>query len=146
LDWTASKVENWMSLSATSGSLAAGASTTVTVSLNANANSLATGNYSDTVGFANTTSGNGSTSRVVSLEVTSTVTPVFAVLTVTESKVFQMVIQGTAGTEVVVEASLDFLNWTPIATNQIGLDGTLTVDDLESAGMPTRFYRMRLSP
>jgi len=72
LNWTASKAQNWVSLSATSGSLAAGAATTVTVSLNANADSLAAGNYSDTVSFANTTTGNGNTSRSISLDVNST--------------------------------------------------------------------------
>ena len=58
-----------MSLSATSGSLAPGATATVTVSLNANADSLAAGSYTDTLSFVNTTTGNGNTSRSVSLTV-----------------------------------------------------------------------------
>jgi hypothetical protein len=67
--WTASKTQNWVSLSSTSGTLAAGASTTVTVSINSNANGLNPGNYSDTVTFINTTNGNGNSTRPVALVV-----------------------------------------------------------------------------
>jgi hypothetical protein len=71
LNWTASKAQSWVTLSAASGTLAAGASTTVTVSLNSGANSLPPGAYNDTINFANTTTGNGNTSRPVSLTVNS---------------------------------------------------------------------------
>jgi hypothetical protein len=69
INWTASKLQNWMTLSSTSGTLGAGASTTVTVSINSVANSLPPGSYSDTVSFWNTTNGNGNTTRPVSLTV-----------------------------------------------------------------------------
>ncbi len=69
LHWNASKTMDWVSLSATSGSLATGVTTTVTVSLNNAADSLTPGNYSDTVSFTNTTSGTGNTTRAVSLTV-----------------------------------------------------------------------------
>ena len=71
LNWTATKAQSWVTLSSASGTLAPGASMTVTVSLNAGANGLAPGNYIDTVNFANTTTGNGNTSRQVSLTVNS---------------------------------------------------------------------------
>jgi hypothetical protein len=69
LSWTASKAQNWLSLSTSSGTLASGASTTVMVSINANANSLAAGSYSETVGFTNSTTASGDTSRAVTLTV-----------------------------------------------------------------------------
>jgi hypothetical protein len=69
MNWTASKAAAWVTLSATGGTLAAGANTTVTASINSGANSLAVGSYSDNVTFANTTSGTGNTSRPVSLTV-----------------------------------------------------------------------------
>jgi len=72
LNWTASKAADWLSLSASSGTLAAGAGTNITVSINANANSLAPGSHSDTVSFANTSNGAGSTTRAISLTVTNT--------------------------------------------------------------------------
>ena len=79
INWTASKLQTWTTLSSTSGTLGAGASTTVTVSINSGANSLTPGSYSDTVSFTNTTNGNGNTTRSVSLTViplgTLSVTP-----------------------------------------------------------------------
>src|SRR5439155_4482170 len=71
LAWTAAKSANWLDLSATSGTLAPGVSTTVTVSINTNANSLAESSYSDTVTFTNTTNGIGNTTRPVNLFVTN---------------------------------------------------------------------------
>ncbi|QTN32838.1 hypothetical protein HZ994_11025 [Akkermansiaceae bacterium] len=69
IDWTASKAADWISLSATGGTLAPGAETTVTVSLSAAADALDTGSYADSVSFTNTTNGNGDTTRNVSLTV-----------------------------------------------------------------------------
>ncbi len=69
LNWTATNSTTWLTLSATSGSLAAGASTNVTATINANANNLAPGGYSDTIGFTNTTSGLGNTTRAVNLNI-----------------------------------------------------------------------------
>lgn len=71
IDWQASKTQAWTSLSAGSGTLAAGESATVTVSINAAANSLAIGVHEDSVAFTNLTNGNGSTTRPVALTVTA---------------------------------------------------------------------------
>jgi DNA/RNA endonuclease G (NUC1)/PKD repeat protein len=68
LNWGASKNASWLDLSATSGTLLAGASTDITVSVNGAANSLAGGIYSDTVTFSNSTTG-GWVPRSVSLTV-----------------------------------------------------------------------------
>lgn len=70
LSWTVSSSQPWTSVSASGGTLAAGASTTVTVTVNPTAGSLPAGSYSDSVVFTNATNGNGSTSRSVSLSVT----------------------------------------------------------------------------
>jgi M6 family metalloprotease-like protein len=74
INWTAAKTQDWVTLSAPSGTLAAGASTSVTASINANANTLNVGSYSDTVTFTNTTNGTGNTTRGVSL----TINPIVA--------------------------------------------------------------------
>jgi PKD repeat protein len=84
LNWTATKTANWLTLSATSGTLAAGAGTSVTVSVNANANSLPANTYPDIIGFTNTSNGAGNTSRAVSL----TVNPPPAQLAVSPSSPF----------------------------------------------------------
>ncbi|MGD0058631.1 MAG: DNA/RNA non-specific endonuclease [Verrucomicrobiia bacterium] len=75
LNWTASETVNWLTLSATSGSLVPGAGASVTVTINANANSLAPGNYSDTINFTNITNGAGNSSLPVNLNVAA-LTPV----------------------------------------------------------------------
>jgi subtilisin family serine protease len=69
IDWTASASAAWVSLSATDGSLAPGATTAVQVSINSNANALPAGSYTGAVAFANTTNGRGNTTRPVSLSV-----------------------------------------------------------------------------
>ena len=77
LNWTASVGANWLTLSAPSGSLAGGDSTTVTVTIDADADGLSAGPYSDSVAFTNTTNGAGTQSRSVALNVNAvTVTPV----------------------------------------------------------------------
>jgi Zn-dependent metalloprotease/subtilisin family serine protease len=57
LAWTARASTNWLSLSATNGTLDAGATTNLTVWLNALANTLNGGVYTARVDFCNTTSG-----------------------------------------------------------------------------------------
>jgi hypothetical protein len=75
MNWTATKNQTWISLSSTSGTLAAGASIDVTVSLAASANDLlsSTAPYIGTVQFTNTSNGAGDTTRPVSLSVLSSV-------------------------------------------------------------------------
>ncbi len=80
MSWIAGKTQSWLSLSSTSGSLAAGANTTVAASINAAANTLAVGGYSDTITFNNSTSGAGNTTRAVNLTVNSSTPPAMPVL------------------------------------------------------------------
>jgi endonuclease/exonuclease/phosphatase family metal-dependent hydrolase len=61
LSWTASVSNNWLSVSAASGSLGGGLSTNITVSTNAATAALVGGLYSNRVSFVNTTNGNGTT-------------------------------------------------------------------------------------
>jgi hypothetical protein len=68
LTWSGSVSNNWLSLSATTGTLGTGGSTNVTVSLNANANALDVGVYTDSITFTNLTTSNA-VSRAASLTV-----------------------------------------------------------------------------
>lgn len=70
ISWTASTDKNWISLSATGGTLSPSASTTVTVSINSRADRLKPGARTATVFLNNTTNGNGNTTRTVTLTVT----------------------------------------------------------------------------
>ncbi len=69
IDWVVSNTASWVSLSPSSGSLASGAAATISVSINSNADGLNPGGYDDQVSFANTTNGNGDTTRLVRLTV-----------------------------------------------------------------------------
>ncbi|MGA2139973.1 MAG: S8 family serine peptidase, partial [Verrucomicrobiia bacterium] len=69
LDWSAGSDANWLDLSITSGTLAAGTATNVTVTINSLANSLTIGAYSNTVTFTNLTDGNGTTNLAGTLTI-----------------------------------------------------------------------------
>lgn len=144
LDWTANKSAAWLTLDASGGTLAAGASTTVTVSINSEANKLPAGTHNDDINFVNTTNGNGDTSRSISLVAMAPLR--FTSLGTTEAGTFRMVIQGTPGINVLVEATADLMHWTPLLTIQIGEDGSSTVSDPDTASLPARFYRLSASP
>jgi len=144
LNWTASQTANWVSLSATSGSLAAGGSTTVTVSLNSAADSLAAGSYNDTASFVNTTAGNGNTSRSVSLTVDST--DQLALYITNAARLgndFVLSFNTQTGQDYTVEytASLPPLAWSNLTTVP-GNGALVTVTNL-NAPAGQRYYRVR---
>jgi hypothetical protein len=59
-----------------------------------------------------------------------------------QSNGFQFTIFWATNTAVVVEASTNLLNWTPVITNSL-LSGTNAFSDSSSTNFPTRFYRVR---
>ena len=71
VEWSVSTTSGWLDLSSTGGTLAGGSSDTVVVSVNAQANNMAAGSHGATIQFVNVTSGNGDTTRAVSLWISS---------------------------------------------------------------------------
>lgn len=69
MNWTAAKSQSWVSLSATGGTLAPGASTDVTATLSSAIEDFPLGAYSDAIVFTNTTNGGGNTTRSITLTV-----------------------------------------------------------------------------
>ena len=103
INWTASKTQTWVTLSAAGGTLAAGATATVTASINAGANTLAASStgYSDTVTFTNTTNGTGNTTRPVSLTVNATEAPTISTVSLPAGAVdtaYSQTLAATGGT------------------------------------------------
>jgi FtsP/CotA-like multicopper oxidase with cupredoxin domain len=80
MNWTATKTASWLTLDSTSGTLAASATATVNATINSTANSLSAGSFNDTITFANTTNGNGNTTRAVALSVSAPSLPAAPVL------------------------------------------------------------------
>ena len=78
LDWAESKSSSaWLTITPTSGTLAAGASVALTMTLTSSANTTAVGSYSATLTFNNNTTGDGNTTRTVNFTVSGA--PVMAV-------------------------------------------------------------------
>jgi hypothetical protein len=143
LDWSASLTTNWLDLSATSGSLAAGASTTITAFLNANAEALEVGSYQDTVLFIDANSPTTSVARSVALEV---IPIVLSLTEISSTGHLQITLVGQPYQTYVIEASSNLLQWSGIETNIAGADGSLAYEDMDDAGTSHRFYRGRTAP
>ena len=143
LDWTAENDQPWLSLSDTNGALASGESATVTASLNTLAADLIPGGYTDTVSFADQTSGSAGFERMVALIVRP-----YPLLSVTgyNSNQFQLQLIGEPGKTYTIEASTNLLDWLAVFTNSAAGDGSLDFADEFLTNSNSRFYRAVLGP
>jgi len=69
INWTVSGTSNWLAFTPASGTIDSGSSVILTATVNGTANTLNTGIYIDTITFANTTDGQGNTTRAATLTV-----------------------------------------------------------------------------
>jgi PKD repeat protein len=69
LNWSTGVDQNWVTLSATSGVLAAGQQKNIIVSINSQANVQTAGAHTATVSFYNLNNGDGNTARAVNLQI-----------------------------------------------------------------------------
>ena len=134
LNWTASKTAAWITLSSSSGSLAAGASTTVSATINSTANSLSAASYSDTLTFTNSSNASGNITRAVALAVTSgpSTTPIQ----------IHLQFNGIPGTSYTLQYSPDLTvgSWVNIGT--VNSDGNFTETNSSRLALPKGFYRV----
>jgi hypothetical protein len=124
ITWVGSATQSWLALSATTGSVPANASITVTASVNSNANTLASGTYSDTISFVDS-----STQFVQSRPV---------VLTIIPSPVISSALTATATTSTTFSYQITATN-NPTSYSASGLPSGLTVSTSTGAisGKPT---------
>ncbi|MCF7731274.1 MAG: PKD domain-containing protein [Akkermansiaceae bacterium] len=128
LDWAVSADAPWLDLSASSGTLAPGASVEVVVTLNAQAETLLPQAYSATVAFTNTTNANGNTSREVNL----TVPPPPQVpnqISLTNDDHVVLRFWGIPGNTYRIERSPDLNTWTLLASKTAAANGFIEFTD-----------------
>ena len=83
MNWTVSGNSSWLSYAPAGGTIASGSNVIVSVTVNSTANTLGLGSYSDTISFANTTSGLGNTTRAATLTVVPPAPVITSALTAT---------------------------------------------------------------
>ena len=59
---------------------------------------------------------------------------------------FNFTSHATPGQLVVLQATSDFITWTPLQTNSAGASGTVTFSDPQTGVLPKRFYRAVVYP
>ena len=142
LSWAASNDQNWLSLSATGGTLTADSATAVTASINSNANALAVGNWAGMITFTNLTNGKGGTAEAVSLAVGPIPAPSALIATTVSAREIDLTWtdNGNSQFEFKIERSVDGTNFTQIAQVL-----TNTTAYLDTGGWPstTYYYRVR---
>ena len=126
------------------GSLAPGESALVTVILRADATVTATNTVSARAAQSDLNLLNNS--DTATLTIFPPLPPVLHSLEVLTNSNFQFVLTGQPGTNYIVLASTNFVNWIPISTNTAGNDGTVKVIDSSNAGLNTRYYRALRAP
>jgi hypothetical protein len=144
LDWSASQLHDWVSLSASSGSLLPGMATSLTISINTNAIALASGSHSNVVGFANLTTGLGNTSWNLTLTVGSAApAPIYITNARRVGGDFVLSFNTETGRSYTVESTTSLAPpvWSPLQT----IPGSGSVINLTNAIVPAdkRYFRVR---
>jgi hypothetical protein len=141
LSWTAGANQDWLSLSASNGALAAGGSEAFTVSFNSNADALPAGSHTGMVTLVDAATGAEVQYRTIEITPNAILTllpPIQAM-----SGQVQVTLQGQPYQTYVIEASAGLVQWIPIVTNAAGVDGMLIHEDADSGEERRRFYRGR---
>jgi hypothetical protein len=129
-------------VTSTSGLLTTSVSSTLMVK---NVSSANLGNYS--VAVTNILLGlieNESTSSAATLGLVPTVTAVSTqTLTVNNNSAFEVQFSGPTGSNLVIQATSDMLNWSSLSTNVI-VNGSVTYTDAVTSTVSCRFYRAKL--
>ncbi len=88
----------------------------------------------------------GNQTVTVSASQTTTATGVYVPKQLTEmalsNGVFSFVLNGSVGSNYVIQVSSDLVNWQSISTNTVSADGSVNTTDSSTFGLPQRFYRV----
>ena len=146
MTWGVGNSANWLTLSASSGTLDGGTATNVTVSINTNAAALAIGNYTNTLTFQNFSVGAlGTTNRNVTLTVIANVPLRLGAPVKLVSGDYSLTLTGPSGRAYAIELSTNLLSWTNVLmlTNTTG---TNIFTNPPAPNSPKGFYRARQTP
>jgi hypothetical protein len=88
----------------------------------------------------------GATLIVLASTVTDTLSNVVSFVSTETGMVtsgFKLKMSGPTGSNLVIEATSDMKNWTPICTNLIS-NGSITYTDAVAKTLPSRYYRAKI--
>jgi hypothetical protein len=139
LNWIASTNASWLQLSATSGSLSAGANSDVGISLAPGADDELSGIHNASAFFSDADSGAGALEQTVSLDVRAKITPSAASIV---NGQFQGQLTFPVDGAYVIEVSDDLQTWTEWNVDATHNGQSVTFQEALD-GATHRFYRLR---
>jgi subtilisin family serine protease len=146
IDWRATTAQEWITLSMSSGTLAAGASATVVIQLNEDATALPVGMHSGEVLLSNTSNNLGTTARKIALDVRPAGQSRLALASSTSDGRFRFRVTGDPGVNYVIQSSTDLSRWTPVSTNTVEVDGFFEFSGTKPPGDKQSFFRAVVAP
>ncbi|MBI2948542.1 MAG: S8 family serine peptidase [Verrucomicrobia bacterium] len=144
LEWTATGVPSWLTLSVDGGRLEAGQEVVINISANTNAAALPAGTHSSRLTFTSTGGGARATAEAALTIQSSTLMTTVAFDR--DRATLRLRVAGEPGLTYLLEASANLVQWSPIATNVITEGGFFEVTELDVKAAPQRFYRVTLAP
>ncbi len=146
LSWNVTHEQNWLSLSATNGTLNPSETCTVTCAINTNAATLIMGEYRDPLRFRISGDGLGDCTRTVILSVRLPQPTKLVPLSLPSPGQLAWRLSGNPGASFRWDYSTNLLSWFPFQTNSLPANGTWDFTDTQAGHFNQRFFRVVPTP